>query len=391
MRGMDEVAGGNDKSIPRSYRAEVIQRNLTESEISIDAHVRRSQLALADALRGRVKIYLDTNYWVNLRRADAGLGSPQTVELLGLLRHLVASGRAICPLSESSFIELLHQTDLASRRATALLMDTLSVGVSLIDSHTRMGTEVSYLIHDKGGQSAVYPLEDLVWCKAAFILGFSYPTADLGNDQLMLAIQKGCFDELWDMPFIDLIDRMGDAMQPTDRAFTAIAEQLNASSAIYAQEIKSFQQAYRAEAFGVADLFGDVIAQSMCAIGVRAGALAADVDYRPHPETLDIAKRLIGAALEKDKARDTLRSLHIQASLHAATRWDKQRKLDGHDILDMAHASAGLGYCDYLFTEKSLAGQVCQKHLQLDQRYGCTVCGTSTEALEAARRLAGTR
>jgi hypothetical protein len=57
----------------------------------------------------------------------------------------------------------------------------------------------------------------------------------------------------------------------------------------------------------------------------------------------------------------------------------------------MAHASAGLGYCDYLFTEKSLAGQVCQKHLQLDQRYGCTVCGTSTEALEAARQLAATR
>jgi hypothetical protein len=129
----------------------------------------------------------------------------------------------------------------------------------------------------------------------------------------------------------------------------------------------------------------------MCAIGIRAGALAADVDYRPHPDTLDIAKRLIGAALEQDKARDTLRSLHIQSSLHAATRWDKQRKLDGHDILDMAHASAGLGYCDYLFTEKSLAGQVGQKHLQLYQRYDCTVCGTPTEALEAARQLAATR
>jgi hypothetical protein len=155
MSGMDEVAEGSDKSIRRSYRAEAIQRNLTESEISIDAHARRSQLALANALRGRVKIYLDTNYWVNFRRADAGLGSPQMVELLGLLRHLVASGRAICPLSDSSLIELLQQTDLASRRATALLMDTLSVGVSLIDSHTRMGTEVSYLFHDKGGQSAV--------------------------------------------------------------------------------------------------------------------------------------------------------------------------------------------------------------------------------------------
>jgi hypothetical protein len=26
----------------------------------------------------------------------------------------------------------------------------------------------------------------------------------------MLAIQKGCFDEFWDTPFIELIDRIGD-------------------------------------------------------------------------------------------------------------------------------------------------------------------------------------
>src|SRR5258708_20706694 len=106
------------------------------------------------------------------------------------------------------------------------------------------------------------------------------------------------------MPFIDLIDRMGDAMQPTERAFTAIAEQLNASSAIYAQEIKSFQQAYRAEAFGVADLFGDVIAQSMCAIGVRAGALGADVDYRPHLQTPDLATRAIATGFDKSTRSD---------------------------------------------------------------------------------------
>jgi hypothetical protein len=48
---------------------------------------------------------------VNFRKADAGFESRQTGELLALLRQLVTSGRAICPLSESSFIELLGQTD----------------------------------------------------------------------------------------------------------------------------------------------------------------------------------------------------------------------------------------------------------------------------------------
>jgi hypothetical protein len=391
MSGPDEAGENRHRSTRRSSHAEAIKCHLAEPDTSIDMHVRNRQLALAETLRGRVKIYLDTNYWVNFRRADAGLGSQEMGELLALLRHIVVSGRAICPLSESNFIELLNQTDPASRRATAVIMDTLSLGVALIEPRMRMGTEVSYLFHERCGQSELYPLEDLMWCKAAFILGFTHPTADLGNDQLMLAIQKVCFDELWDTPFIELIDRMGDAIPPAGSEFTAIAEQLNASNAIHAHEIKSFQHAYRAEAFGVADLFCGVIAQAIRAIGARAGAFGADVNYAPQPDTIEIAKRLIAAALEKDKAHDTLRSLHIQASLYAATRWNKQRKLDGHDIYDISHASAGLGYCDYLFTERPLADLITRKHLQLDQRYGCTVCGTAAQALVAAQQLVMTR
>jgi hypothetical protein len=91
--------------------------------------VRRSQLALANALRERVKIYLDTNYWVDLRKADAGLGSASMVELLACLRDLVARGRAVCPLSESSFIELLNQTDAISptvpKPSVSLISSTL--------------------------------------------------------------------------------------------------------------------------------------------------------------------------------------------------------------------------------------------------------------------------
>jgi hypothetical protein len=157
MSRFDEFGENKYGSNRRSSRAERMDRYLAESDISIDAHVRHCQLALAEALRGRVKIYLDINYWVNLRKADAGLAPQQTVELLALLRHLVASGRAICPLSESSFIELLHQTDPESRRATAVIMDTLSLGVALIEPRMRMGTEVSYFFHDKSGQCELIP------------------------------------------------------------------------------------------------------------------------------------------------------------------------------------------------------------------------------------------
>ncbi|HEX3914170.1 MAG TPA: hypothetical protein VHW71_11720 [Steroidobacteraceae bacterium] len=70
MSRFDEVGENKCESNRRSSRAERTDRYLAESDISIDAHVRHSQLALAQAMLGRVKIYLDTNYWVNLRKAD---------------------------------------------------------------------------------------------------------------------------------------------------------------------------------------------------------------------------------------------------------------------------------------------------------------------------------
>ena len=70
-----------------SERANILDAHLAEREVDIDRHVRRRLLAAGAALFGKRKLYLDTNFWVALRKAALGRGSEAAVRLLELDAH----------------------------------------------------------------------------------------------------------------------------------------------------------------------------------------------------------------------------------------------------------------------------------------------------------------
>jgi hypothetical protein len=345
-------------------------------------------LALAERHRGRQKIYLDTNFWVMLRKAVNGGSLQAGVDLLTILIDGVKAGAWICPLSESAFIELFRQSDLLTRRATAALMDQLSLGLCLVEQNTRMETEIGHLFHEKSGFD-VYDLDQLVWCKVGFALGYLLPQDDTLPREMMLALQKGVFDEIWDAPLVDIVDQVADHPVPHEADLDIIAADLNRENAAHSHLIKSFKQAYRAEAAGVASLFGAVIAEVFERMGKRSGVISADAEYSLDDTTRNKALHLVALALEKEPARDTLRSLHIMVSLHASLRWDKQRKIDAHDLLDFNHAAAAVAYCDVFLTETPLQTMVEQRHLALPERYKCEVRSSLADALSLIRSMRG--
>ena len=100
-------------------------------------------------------------------------------------------------------------------------------------------------------------------------------------------------------------------------------------------------------------------------------------------------KNLFATSLERDRSRDTLRTMHIMASLHASLRWNKGRKFRGNDLFDFNHAAAALAYCDAFFTERSLRTMVTQEHIALDKLYGCHVATEIDEAIAYLRDLVG--
>lgn len=79
--------------------------------MQIERYARNRQITLGEEIRPLKKIYLDVRFWIYVRDAANGKDVPADhVELLALLRVGVASNRFVCPISETTFVEILKQT-----------------------------------------------------------------------------------------------------------------------------------------------------------------------------------------------------------------------------------------------------------------------------------------
>lgn len=370
----------------RPARGKALDRHLKEGHISLDSHVRARRIAAADTIETRTKIYLDTNFWVQLRKAASGVGLPATSRLLASIRAGVDGGWLLCPLSESAFIELFNQRDLHTRRATAQLMDELSLGYCLADPETRMATEVAHCFHERLGHD-VHPLDALVWSKVSYALGVVHPVPpDFVPRDVALAIQKGVFDEMWDASLTTIVDTIGGSPVPANDDLEAAAARLNANNDAHAHEHRSFRQVLKAEVCGVASCFDTTLRDVVERLEGGLGILPPDeaAEWR---RVLDLLAAVIAVELDKGTEPARLPSLAIEAALHASNRWDRGRRLDAHDLLDFRHAAAALAYCDAFFTEKPLRTMIEQKHIALDRRFHCAVRATLAEAADYVESL----
>jgi hypothetical protein len=353
---------------------------LCSPDITIDAHVRRSQILLGEALAQRRVVYLDTKYWILLREAAINAECVEAVELLGLLRTGVSGGHLFCPISESVFIELMKQSDPASRLATATLIDELSLGAALINQKTRIATEIAHFIHASKGLTNLYPLKHLVWCKLSYALGVLHPTKTAVGPAVELAIQKALFDHMWTIPLREMVTMIGDSGMPVADQ-SDVAASLNARVAEHANELRRFEQAYAAEVRGIVDLVGGRAVDIMMAMALNDGGILKQPTAQQRRAAENQFKNLFAVALEQGKARDALPTIHILASLHASLRWNKGRKFKSNDLFDFDHAAAALAYGDAFFTERSLCTMVAERHLALDRMYGCHVTADLDNAI----------
>jgi len=163
---------------------------------------------------------------------------------------------------------------------------------------------------------------------------------------------------------------------------------LNEGNALHADSLHNFSHTYSAEIRGLVEGCAEATIDALESIARKRGIR---VEYKNEKDRLDAVapyKNLLVIALERDQARDILRTMHIQACLFASVRWNKSRKLNGNDLLDFHHAAAGLAYCQAFFTERSLKALVTQNHLALDKRYACRVIASVEEAVEYVANLA---
>ncbi len=363
-----------------------LQRHLASPDVTLETHVRRCHAALAQELRTRRVIYLDTKYWIILRDIVAGVrtANPE-IELLDVLRGLVSAGKAFCPLSESTFAEMLKQSDERTRIATAKIIDELSLGVSLVPFEQRVAMELRTFIYGQCRDlGAPEPLR-LPWTKLSYVLGVMHPHETAFDAGTELAIQKAFFDHMWSLSLSQMVDTLGGKMMPPDR-HPRLAELLNAGNAKHAGELRSFQQTYAIEAQGAAEVYASMAVEITRDLQMLVtGTSPSTAGDAAEAEAVRIWTKLLSTALGHGKHKFVLPSLQINTCLHASVRWNKAQQFRANDFEDFRHACSALAYCDLFLTERRLMAMVTAKHLALDLQYDCKVAAAIPDALALLR------
>lgn len=275
-----------------------------------------------------------------------------------------------------SFLELLKQTDFNTRAATAQLIDDLSCGVTLVPHPTRIATEIAHFLYANTGHT-VHPLESLVWSKLANVLAVHHPIARAFSAEDQVLIQKAFFDHTWRLSLAEIMEVIGDQAGP-ECSYPALAKRLNQEKAAHVDEMSSFSEVYRAEIFGILDAAAPIAYDVLLKMAMDKGITPAIPDEREAAIREILA--FLRAVIEKPQVKRALPTLHIEASLHAALRWNRTQSFDANDFYDFKHAAAALGYCDFFLTDGPMRTLLTQKHLAARHQSSCRITSSIREA-----------
>lgn len=349
-----------------------IERHKLTPEISLDEHVRNRQLELSRYVSNRKTVYLDTNFWIILRDVKLGRRSDSLgTKLCDLIFSLSESKLCLFPISETTFVELLKQTEEESINKTVSLVDKLSEGVSILYAEERVFLEILYFIYKTTGKSTNNP-RDLIWTKLSYVLGYSHPAPNISPEMDRL-LQKSFFDHLWEISMREMIDVMRENGGIIDTKFKDISEGLNTGKFSHTHENRSFKQMFMSEIGGSVDAHRDLIKEAFIHLYQK------ETGHTPTESELDASKsdnlsgNMIYNLFRLNKIKSELPSFRIPSGLHAAVRWDKSQNYQANDMHDIGHATAALPYCDYFFTEGRFGHLITQKILSYDKLYECRV------------------
>jgi hypothetical protein len=245
---------------------------------TIDQYVRSRQIELASSIKERTKIYLDTCFWIKIRQAVClGKTNSMEMELLNLLQYGVEAGVLICPTSKSTFCEVMKQIDVSSKLTTAKLIDKLSLGICFTRIDSRVAIEIARFLYSRSGKRCD-EMQDLVWTKMSYCLGYVHPTIFTLDADLMFECQKNFFEHMWQKNPYEIFEILNDSRLPGDEKLIRSAEKINIGNKAHRHEIKSFEQAYKNEFIGAIDVYGDYIGEAMFRMAENAGIAYPEQD-----------------------------------------------------------------------------------------------------------------
>jgi hypothetical protein len=178
--------------------------------VTLDEYRCRLLHRFGQIVSGKVLVYLDLKYWINLRDVAFGHRIDHAYcRLFDLLINEASRGRIVCPLSYGIFAELLKQADARTRKATAELIDKLSTGVAFMSHGEIVRHEILHFIRKVSAHykhTRKWPIRECIWTRTLSFLGDRipvWPDTIPQSDQLL--VQKSWEDFSFFMPLTELI------------------------------------------------------------------------------------------------------------------------------------------------------------------------------------------
>lgn len=346
----------------------------------VDPYLQQRFLALGAEALTRTRLYLDTNYWAELRDHIAGTRTHSNCErLLHLLRGAVQSGRALCTFSSHTLEELMKHASPEKRLATARLIDELSLGFCIANPERLLSNEIVYWIAaDLAKKTNLYSLTQMAWTRPFFVvIDFSPPRPDEREwDELF----RRFVDEVWNKTLTDII--AGIHARP--EAYPVLdwtqksADHINEEEPLNTPDGITFEELYLDEMNGFLDWAQDMLGQRY-----QETAEHFELENRPstteqiHWAGLAVRNALFRLAQE-DRLGDHLASAQIRSRLFAAVRRDRHRSFKANDFLDFEHALSALPHCHYFLTDGPHADLL--NKAKLADRFGCRVIASMSDA-----------
>lgn len=323
----------------REQVAGLLRKHQAEPHIRAVDYSRDKRLALGLEVLRKKRIYLDTKYWIFCR--DAKFGRPQKPihhEIWQAIRTLVQSGMAICPVNHPLFVEVRRQGNPQRQQQTAEIVDELSGGVALQPPKVLIEIEILHLLTRlMQVGDGVYPLNQMVWTYAGYLLGESTPVCKMLDAATNQVLQKCMFDTLAGLPFSAIVAAMQEAGVPPGLSDAAFQERQAEMAEQHRHEFKSFDEVFMIEVAGMLDLIKPVIRETLLYIYARyTGGKITPADDGAVQESVRQFSNLIYHAYMLGKLSVELPILQISAGIHAAVRHQNRRYAKG-DLYDGLH------------------------------------------------------
>lgn len=334
-----------------------------------------------------IKIYLDTKYWIEIRRKLFLEGGDSCAgQVIDFLTDRLSSGEIALPISGEHLDEFGRQSKMSASRMGEVV-DRFARQLCISGYGDRCFQELllwAFNLDRTRGFDLFSLCSEAVWCKPIGLI-LRHDLSQNCPKQLsasswdrVVGLMEGV---LRDMPFSMLLDGFVETPYNHDRP-KELADHLNA--VVGKRDIDELRATFQSECVGYFKSVSCQIDSSIYLKGI--GGLE-----RAIVESFCLSSRSVSALIDSvifEPGNILVPTLQVVAAANSSMRIQKRRKFKAGDAIDLQHASAAIGYCDVFVTDRSMAHLINTKpFLDLCGQGRCRIVGSWGEMMELVQGL----